>query len=392
MARADTLLPHGLDEASPPDLWLDDSALIPAGAFGGEREAAWGRLATLASEPNVFGEAWTVRAAVGALDARDQVTIAWVTDARGDALGALPLARGRAYGRLAITHTTNWSHANAFAGTPIVRAGSEAAFWRRLLALLDRSDWPGFLHLTGLHEDGPVLAGLREVAAERTLPLSVVHRTERAVLSSDLSPDEYWAANVRKKKRKELARLANRLADEGAVACTRLGRRDLADEWVESFLALESAGWKGRAGSAMACAPGTDAVFRATIVGAHARRRLHALTLSLDGRPIAMLATLLARPGAFSYKIAYDEAFARFSPGVLIERHALSLLDEPAIEWVDSCAAPDHPMIDSLWAERRAIVRVTLPLAGRRRRAVHDLTRLAERGWTVARRLTGAPA
>ena len=373
-------------------MWLDDSALIPAGAFGGERDVAWRRLAHQASEPNVFAEAWTVRAAVRSLDACDAVTIAWVTDERGQALGTLPLARGATYGRLAIAHTTNWSHANSFAGTPIVRAGAEAAFWRRLLTLLDESDWPGFLHLTGLNADGPVLAGLAQVAAERGLPLASVHRTTRALLSSDLSPGDYWTANVRKKKRKELARLSNRLADEGAVACTRLGEREPVDEWVESFLALESAGWKGRADSAMACAPGTDKVFRATIAGAHDRRRLHALTLSVGGRPIAMLATLLARPGAFSYKIAYDEAFARFSPGVLIERHALALLDEPGIEWVDSCAAADHPMIDSLWAERRAVVRVTLPLAGRRRRAVHDLTRLAERGWTAARRLTGAPA
>lgn len=391
MTRQDTSLPSRLGDRDAAVVRMDDSALIPAAAFGGERVGAWRQLARSASEPNVFAEAWTVLPALNALGRMDEVAIGWVTDPRGRALGVLPLAQGRAYGRLPVRHTTDWTHANAFSGTPIVRAGEETAFWQRLLKLLDDSDWPAFLHLRGLTEDGPVLAGLRQAAGERGDPCAIVHRYERAMLSSPLSPDAYWAVNVRKKKRKELARLANRLADEGTVRVERLRNEQSAGDWTDRFLALEAAGWKGRAGSAMGCEPAKEAIFRETLSGAHGRRRLHALTLTLDERPIAMLATLLAAPGAFSYKIAFDEAFARFSPGVLIERHALSLLEEPGIDWVDSCAAPDHPMIDSLWGERRSIVRVTVPLAGHRRRAVHHLTRLAERGWIAVSRMRGHP-
>ncbi len=38
---------------------------------------------------------------------------------------------------------------------------------------------------------------------------------------------------------------------------------------------------------------------------------------------------------------------------------------DPAIDWMDSCAAADHPMIDSLWAERRTIVQYRIALHGR---------------------------
>src|SRR3546814_12960434 len=56
------------------------------------------------------------------------------------------------------------------------------------------------------------------------------------------------------------------------------------------------------------------------------------------------------------FKIAFDEALGRFSPGVLIEIANLqAVLGDPAIGWMDSCAAADHPMIDSLWGERRTI-------------------------------------
>ena len=371
----------------------DDSALIPAAAFGGDRLEGWRRLARRASEPNVFAEPWTVLPALEVTGAMDDVAIAWVSDAAAEPLGVLPLCRSDRYGRLPVEHTTNWRHANAFCGTPVVRAGAERAFWDRLLRLLDDSpDWPAFLHLSDLVEGGPVLAGLRDAARGLGRDAAVVHRAERALLASPLSPDAYWTATVRKKKRKELARLEARLAERGPLTTVRLKPDEPAELWSTAFLALEGAGWKGRAGSALACAADTEAVFRATVAGAHARRRLHALSLTLDGRPIAMLATLLARPGAFSYKIAYDEAFARFSPGVLLERRALSLLREPGIRWIDSCAASDHPMIDHLWSGRRTMVRVTVPLAGRRRRLTHDGTRLLERGWTAARRGLGALA
>jgi hypothetical protein len=83
-----------------------------------------------------------------------------------------------------------------------------------------------------------------------------------------------------------------------------------------------------------------------------------------------MLATLIAPPGAYSYKTAFDERYARFSPGVLLQLENLALLERPGIRWADSCAAPDHPMIDSLWRERRAIGRYSIAIGGHARRAL----------------------
>ena len=45
---------------------------------------------------------------------------------------------------------------------------------------------------------------------------------------------------------------------------------------------------------------------------------------------------------------------------------------------MDSCAAQEHPMIDSLWTERRAIVRATVRLRGARRAAIWALCRALE--------------
>jgi hypothetical protein len=81
---------------------------------------------------------------------------------------------------------------------------------------------------------------------------------------------------------------------------------------------------------------------------------------------------------AWCWKIAYDEQHARASPGVQLMLQATkTLLAEPGLSHIDSCAAPDHPMIDHIWRER-------LPLADRLVRpgpdggAAFALTRLLE--------------
>lgn len=350
--------------------------------------ADWQDLAGSASEPNAFQEPWFAAAGLELLTGDQDIRLVEVRD---DALvGIMSLCVRHDYGRLPAAHVRNWRHHNDFLGTPLVRAGREADFWRGLLRHLDQAAWaPGFLHINGLVEGGAVHSGLVEAAAELGRPVPVVKRSVRAVLETALGPAEYLEKTVRKKKRKELKRLASRLAELGAVTSRSWGPEDALADWCDDFLSLERRGWKGEAGSALACHPATRAFFRRILDGAAAAGRLQIRRLDLDGRPIAMLVNFLTPPGSFSFKIAYDEDFARFSPGVLIQLDNLDLLERGDIDWMDSCASENHPMIDSLWGERRAIVRVSLPLAGARRRMSFAGWRAIEAGWASAKAMMG---
>jgi hypothetical protein len=83
--------------------------------------------------------------------------------------------------------------------------------------------------------------------------------------------------------------------------------------------------------------------------------------LRLDGRPIALKYNLLAGDGSFAFKIAFDESFARYSPGVLLEVDNIHRLHQmPEVRWMDSCAAPNRFMINHLWPERREMQTVFL--------------------------------
>jgi hypothetical protein len=342
--------------------------------------AAWDRLGAAAVEPNPFFESWYLLPGLSAHDPAGEARLA-VLERDGEWLGLMPLVDApRYYGR-PVPMKAAWLHANAFLGAPLVRPGAERAFWAALLEALDRA--PGralFLHLPALPLDGPLHRALVDLTGESGRAQGLVWREDRALLASGLGPDDYLEQALSGKKRKELRRQFARLSEEGVVAVER--RHDdagLAD-WTARFLELEAAGWKGAAGSALACDPANAALFAEALEGAAARGRLERLALTLDGAPVAMLATFLTPPGAFSYKTAFDERLARFSPGVLLQRENLALLDREGIDWCDSCAAADHPMIDHLWRERRAVGRVSVAIGGALRRAAFRLLLSAELG------------
>lgn len=338
----------------------------------------WDALAAHAAEPNVFAERWYLDAAVTALDPSGEVELA-VFEQGGVLLGLLPMFTARRYARLPLRTRQNWLNHNAFLGVPLVAGGRERDFWRALLTHLDRSPRGAlFLHLTGITLGGPLAAALEEECRVGGRLHAVFQRERRALLERGLAPDAYLEAALRSKKRKELRRQHNRLGELGRLMFERTAGDAGLETWIAEFLALERRGWKGANGSALDCARGTRDLFADALRGAAAAGRLELLALRLDGHAIAMLVNFLAPPGAFSFKTAFDEDYARYSPGVLLQIHNLDLLERPQIHWCDSCAAQDHPMIDSIWLGRRAIGRYSVAIGGRTRRAAFATLLAAE--------------
>jgi Acetyltransferase (GNAT) domain len=339
---------------------------------------AWDELAAHASEANAFSESWFLRPALAQFDPEGRVQLFTLWD-DAQLVALMPIAPQSNYGRWPVPHVQNWLHHNAFLGTPLVSLGYEARFWAALLPMLDRQ--PGsalFAHFNCLAVDGPVVAALTEVCQSEYRRCALVHREERALLETGMAPDAYFETAVRGKKRKELRRQKNRLTEEGALSFARhLDDTGLA-EWTAEFLALERAGWKGDNGSALDCSDQTRSLFIDAINGAAARNRLERLELRLDGRPMAMLVNFLCAPGSFSFKTAFDEDYARFSPGVLLQIENLALLNRADTLWCDSCASEGHPMIDSLWTGRRAIGRYSVAIGGSGRRALFGALLRAE--------------
>ncbi len=338
----------------------------------------WDALALCAAEPNPFFESWYLLPSLRALDTDNRVTLLCF-EHDGDLAGLLPVRRESNYYGWPVPQLRGWVHGNCFLGAPLVATGLELRFWRAILQWADRNAGTSlFLHVPLLSLDGPLHDALMQVAQEQDRPAAAVHHEERALLSSSLAPDAYLEQALSGKKRKELRRQYARLAEAGELRFERRRDDQQLMRWIEDFLALEHAGWKGAAGSALASHQATAQMFREALFGAATHNKLERLSLILDDEPIAMLVNFLTPPGAYSYKTAFDERFARFSPGVLLQRENLDLLNHPAVQWCDSCAAADHPMIDHLWSERRPIGRISIGIGGRLRRAAFRALLAAE--------------
>ncbi|MBO9518628.1 MAG: GNAT family N-acetyltransferase [Porphyrobacter sp.] len=341
-------------------------------------QASWHALSLRASEPNPFLESWCLLPALRALDPSDDVALLCL-EADGQLAGLLPVHRETSYYGHPVPHWRNWLHPNAFLGTPLVARGLERVFWLELLAWMDENAGGAlFLHVERQAADGPVADALLQVLEHMSRHSATVMQEERAMLRSDLAPDAYLERALSGKKRKELRRQHRRLGEEGHLTSECLRDADGLDEWIDAFLQLERAGWKGEAGSALACDGTTETFFRDALTGAARNRRLERRALRLDGKPIAMLATFMCPPAAFAFKTAFDEDYARFSPGALLQLENIEVLKRLEIEWSDSCAAMNHPMIDQFWRERRPIVSRNIAIGGAARQLLFRLIAAVE--------------
>lgn len=339
-----------------------------------------------ALEPNPFYGTDFLEAARAALGKAAAAELLLVRDRAGALAAALPLSAAR---RRIGPFATRESHAHAYAflRAPLVRAEDAGAAleallggWQRLLPATRALLLPGLPR-------GPLSAELARAARRVGAPLLELGERARALMLPAACADTFLAAALAKKRRKELARLRRRLAERGELSFEVVDAPERLPGLVEAFLALEARGWKGDRGTAMASA-GHGELLRRLAAGLGRKRRLSVARLALDGAEVALLVCLHgpgADPPTYLFKIAHDEDLAAFSPGVLLVveytrwRHARGLAAA-----VDSCAGPDHPMIDRLWPGRRPLVDLALFPATPAGRALGALAR-ARRRWRAAR-------
>jgi len=102
---------------------------------------------------------------------------------------------------------------------------------------------------------------------------------------------------------------------------------------------------------------------------------------------------LTAGEGAVSFKLAYDEAHASCSPGILAEvDNVRQFMETPRLRWIDSNTARESTGYWRVWKDRRTVQRVTIGLSGPGRVAVAalPLLRLAKRMVVKTRAPTGS--
>jgi CelD/BcsL family acetyltransferase involved in cellulose biosynthesis len=307
-----------------------------------------------AVEENVFYEEWMLLPALRGMRGEADIRLICVRNPEGRLVAVFPMELTRHTKIRAVRVLRLWRHDYCFLCTPLVdkqyvmESSDALGRWiesgRSSAAILEFHSYTldsrfGQLFLPAL--------------TRRSGWVSDSGSSERALLIRRADP----TVGISPKHRKELRRVERRLAEIGRPHYTVMRADENAEDWIERFLSLEAAGWKGQAATALGSIEAHRSFFYSVTLEAHRRGRLHLMALELDGAPIAMKCNFVAIPGSFAFKIAYDEKYHKYSPGLLLELFNMEyvLANCPEIEWMDSCADPGHKMIERLWAGRRRI-------------------------------------
>lgn len=248
-----------------------------------------------------------------------------------------------------------WSNPFGPLGTPLVDAEGAAETIDNMLEALARPEakLPGILVLPDLRLNGRFTQLIKAVAIGRDLPLTVTNTFDRPMLESQEDGDTYLKTTISKNHLRDMRRQFRLLGEEGRISYNVARQPEEIRRRMEEFLALEASGWKGRKRSAMVMDRFRAAFAREAITNLAEIDAVRIHTLDLDGRAIASMVVFIMAGEAYTWKTAYDERYARFSPGKLLLSDLTDWhLDDPNIERTDSCAVPDHPIMSRFWKER----------------------------------------
>ena len=313
-----------------------------------EMRAQWRDLVARALEPNVFYDPAFALPAARVFGADVGAVLVW-SKASPRLIGLFPARAERRYGVMGTL--TGWTHPYAPFGVPLVdRDEAEAAIGAFLDHVESEARLPNLVLLPLVARDGAFSAALARVLARRG-GASVNFAEHARALLAPRKRDSYLD-HIAHKKLKELRRQRRRLEESGALV-HMAASGPAAAVALTDFMALEAAGWKGRAGGAARAHATIEAFMREAVTALAAKGDARIDRLIHDGHPVAASITLRNGNAAWFWKIAYDEAFARASPGVQLTLDLTrDLLADAALAQTNSCATAGHPMIDHLWKER----------------------------------------
>ena len=325
---------------------------------------AWEELAAAALEPNVFYEHWMLLPALEAFGAGKDINVVLVLihdphnpDAPAKLGGLFPLEQIPRYRKLMVSVLSLWQHAHCYVCTPLVRADAARECMVEFFQWL-RSGGANasLLELRCISGDGRFHKLLVDLSNELGLRSCITNIFTRGLWRERNDENTLPESAVPGELRRRLRRKERRLSERGRVEHLAMRPEDDIGRWIDEFLRVEASGWKGQRGSALASSEADRRYFTEIATSAFRRGRLLMLGLNFDGLPIARRCAFVAGEGSFAFKTAYDEEFADFSPGAILEMDSIRQLQTlPAVRWMDSCATPDNVLVNRLSNDRKTI-------------------------------------
>jgi CelD/BcsL family acetyltransferase involved in cellulose biosynthesis len=313
----------------------------------------WRMLASRALEPNAFYEPGFALAATPLFGADVRAALVWSRAPR-QLVGFFPMrVERRRYG-IPFAIMVGWTHPYAPLGTPLVdrdMAEPVVAAWIDDLAA--DASLPGVMLMPLLAQSGPLATALADVLAQRGCQATSFDRHQRALLVPGDSRADYFQRTMSSKRLRNMRRRQRRLQDLGTVTIDQANGIDAIARGLDDFLLIEASGWKGRAGTAILKNERTREFIQQAVMTLGNEGKVLIHRLMANGKAIGTTLALKSGDTAWGWKVAYDEAYADYSPGVLtVAGLTESILADPLVARVDSCTTADSTTACDLWSER----------------------------------------
>ncbi|WGD55631.1 GNAT family N-acetyltransferase [Bradyrhizobium sp. CB1650] len=322
----------------------------------------WRALAQQAVEPNgYYLPAWELAVSATAQGRTDAMALRAFNASSKRLIGLMPVISLWRASKIPLPALVS-AHPYGTLCSPLIDRVSSIEAAARLLQRA-RDAGAHALILRDVALDGAAMTSLNDVLARTGLKPRVLSSYVRAALDARQDGETLLREALGARKLKELRRQRHRLEELGPVVFEVARRPDEIGPALETFLQLETSGWKGKRGTALVQNAGDATFIRRAVPELAETAQCEIVCLRAGTTPVAAGIVLRHQDRAFFFKLGIDERFAKYSPGVQLTieltRH---LCADPAIASADSTANADHPMINPIWRGRFAIGDVLIPL------------------------------
>ena len=253
----------------------------------------------------------------------------------------------------------SFTHHFAPLGTPLIHRDNAPEIAENLLRLIGDPELgiPSTIAFDQQRLSGPSVQVLVQAANSMGLQHNTILSYQRAKLqaidTSSMSPQNFVRQSLGKKRLKEYARLLRRLGETNEVTFKVAHTEDSILDAIEGFLTLEACGWKGRSGTALYSLKQIAAFSRQAVSALAKANRCEIHSMKSGDKIIASLICFKTKGEYYTWKIAFDEDYNSYSPGVQIMLKATEYwLERKGFVCADSLASANHSMIDHLWRDR----------------------------------------
>lgn len=236
-----------------------------------------------------------------------------------------------------------WRYPHCYLGTPLI-VGT--------VAKLDKVS--GLCNFA--HSDLGLDYGVKSLNEEYSRP--IIRK------DSCISLDSYLRDFANAARRKSYRKKLEPFRADGRFETRVYHSENLPDQGiVERFLELENRGWKGRNKTSILAKPKDEEFFR-EVFGFTDTSHLGSLqvmfnTLYLGDSVVAMRTSLILRGEILSFKIAYNQDYSGYSPGLVMELLMIEhFLGNAHYQLLDSCSDNKRPFTD-IYRDKRELLNIT---------------------------------